>query len=153
MNQRGFTLIETVIYIALLGLIMGGCLAAVWGITQGMSQVSTRTTNFDEGGFVIRKMHWALMGASAISIAGSGCNQTLTITRYGSPTTVTFRRNAASSSVEMQEAGGGYYALTTGNASTTCLKFQTVSTGSQTGLAATSTINGIDFTLSSYYQS
>src|SRR6185436_16905946 len=123
MMKRGFTLIETVVYIALLGLIMGGCLAAVWGIVQGMGQVSSRGIDLNEGGFVARKLEWALSGASSASIGGSGCDGTLHVAKYDG-TTADFRRNALGSSVEMQEGGAGYLPITTANASTTCLKFQ-----------------------------
>ena len=78
-SGAGFTLIETIIYIALLGLIMGGTLTAAYELLQSGASLNGKTATQSEASFVLRKLSSALSGASDFLIPGP---QTLTITRY-----------------------------------------------------------------------
>lgn len=69
--MRGFTLIETIIYIALLGFLMTGVLLSVYGIVESGSITQKKTATQDEGNFVIRKIEWALGSAKSVSLSGS----------------------------------------------------------------------------------
>ena len=153
--MKGFTLIETIIYIALLGLIMGGTLLAVYQILEGGASLSGKAVVQGEGNFLLRKLDWALSGDSSIpTVGGSGCSQTLSITKTGfSPNPIDIRLNAGA--VEMREGGigfGTYEPLTTSNVAVSCLQFRVlpaVGTG-PAGIAATTTINGFEFATTKY---
>lgn len=53
--MRAFTLIETVIYIALFSFIMSSVLLSVYGMTQSGTQFATKNMTANEGEFVISK--------------------------------------------------------------------------------------------------
>lgn len=152
-TSPGFTLIETIIYIALFGLIMSGSLLAAYGLIGSASQGSDTTTVVDEGSFVTRKIAWALSGMSAVpAIGGSGCNQTLSVTKFGHvDNPIEFRRNS-SGNIEMRQGGAGSYTpLTTLNVEATCLKFSLFSySGVPTGVSASTTIDGVEFAVTRY---
>lgn len=150
--MKGFTLIETIIYIALLGLIMTGALLTAYALIDSGSYGSGKNTMVDEGSFVIRKIAWALTGMSATPVVGgSGCSQTLSVTKAGhGDNPIEFRRSAANDTIEMRQGGAGAYApLTTGNVSATCLRFKLFSEA-PAGLSATTTVNGFDFGTTKY---
>jgi len=150
-SMRGFTLIETLIYIALFALIMGGTLAITYQLVESAGRTTGNATVQDEGVFVLRKLDWALGSmASAPTIGGSGCSQTISITRTGSaaPNPIEFR--LSSGKVEMRMGGtGSYDALTTDNVSATCLQFASLS-GGLSGVSATTTISGKEFSTTKY---
>ncbi len=106
--KRGFTLIETVIYIALLGLIMSGAVMMSYQLLQGSGSTSARSTVQDEGGFVLRKLSWALSGATDISGGGSA----LTVTRADGNTTY-LRLNGNVIEIRENATGANYEPITT----------------------------------------
>lgn len=80
-HNKGFTLIEVLIYIGLLSIIITGSLGVANQIVQGVQKDSARLMIQTEADFVLRKLDYALTGAklsqvtggSALSIAaGSG---------------------------------------------------------------------------------
>lgn len=144
-HARGFTLIETIIYIALLGILMSGAILTAFDLVQSGQSSNTKATLQEEGNFVQRKLAWALSDMSVVPATTGSCTQTFTVnkTNYGS-NPVTFRLNG--SVVQMSENGGAYIALTTANVSASCLKFQAATEcGALQGITATLTLNGLDF--------
>ena len=65
-RSPGFTLIEAVVYLGLLGIIMGGVLVAVYQIIAASSQNQQRAILQEESNFLTAKLNWALTGASTI---------------------------------------------------------------------------------------
>lgn len=139
--MRAFTLIETIIYIALFSFIMGGVLLSVYGMTQSGDQFATKNLTANEGGFVIAKIDWALGSLGSITTPSSGYGNTLTITRNDG-TQVDVR--LTSGVVEMRVGGGSYIPLTTSNLQVTSLGFARLS-GTPSGIEASTTINGITY--------
>lgn len=153
-SQKGFTLLEAIIYIALFTILITSCFIAGYNLIEGSSSLSGKVRTQEEGGFVTKKISWALSSidpASTPAIGGSNCSQTLTVNRTETPNLIMIRINTVGSKkyIELQEDGTNYYPLTTENASTTCLKFS--STGSSPiGITSTTTINGVDFVIKKY---
>ena len=72
-GNRGFTLIETIIYIALSGLIIAGVLVSIYPILTGANQTSNKVITESESVFVLRKIAWAIgLGTTAISVSPTG---------------------------------------------------------------------------------
>jgi prepilin-type N-terminal cleavage/methylation domain-containing protein len=65
-NENGFTLIETLIYLALLSIIIGGGLVVVYGIIEGTNDNFNRLIVEEEGNFLLRKIDWALTGIEQV---------------------------------------------------------------------------------------
>jgi type II secretory pathway pseudopilin PulG len=139
--MRAFTLIETVIYIALFSFIMSGVLLSVYTLLQGGDQFSKRNITANEGSFVNAKIDWALSDLDTISLPASGYGSTLSIQRNDG-TQVDVR--LVSGVVQMSINGGTYTPLTSSNISVTKLGFNTFS-GTPSGVEASTTINGVTF--------
>ena len=151
--MKGFTLIETVVYIALLGILMGGAVLTSYDLLESSSKSSGKTAVQEEGSFVQRKMEWALSGATAVTVGGSNCNQTLSVTKAGASNPIQFQLDAFSGAVQMREGGlGAYTPLTTSNVSVSCLKFASIAAISPgpSGIIATTTIQSLDFVVTKY---
>ena len=69
---RGFTLIETIIYIALFSIIISLVIGAVYQIIQGSEDLQKNIVAEAEAHFLMRKTEWALAGVSAINSPASG---------------------------------------------------------------------------------
>ncbi len=78
-NKNGFTLIETIIYTGLLGLIIGAMLPTVFELLQGGAKLNAKTVIQSEANFVLRKINLAFSGASNVVIINSNF---LRISRY-----------------------------------------------------------------------
>jgi type II secretory pathway pseudopilin PulG len=87
-TQKGFTVIESLLYIALFGIIIGGVTAAVYGIVQSAGRGQTRIEMQEEAGFLLGKLNWALTGACEVIIPASGVPApSLSVTRKYAGTT------------------------------------------------------------------
>ncbi|HOX30619.1 MAG TPA: prepilin-type N-terminal cleavage/methylation domain-containing protein [Candidatus Paceibacterota bacterium] len=70
--SRGFTLIETLIYLALLSLIFFGLFVSFFAIVEGAGRAAVQNRLQDEGGFLLAKIGWAMNGAESVVADGSG---------------------------------------------------------------------------------
>ena len=77
-KQKGFTLIESIIYIALFSIIIGGGLVATYQIIQSVEASQNHVILQGEANFLFRKIQWALTGATAVD---SPNTYTLNITK------------------------------------------------------------------------
>lgn len=81
---KGFTLIEALIYIALFSIIIGGALVVTYQIIEGNQQVSANVVIQEETNFLMRKIDWALSGASIITTPAVGASgAVLNVTKEG----------------------------------------------------------------------
>src|SRR3989344_9080192 len=142
-HKKGFTLIETIIYIALLGVIMSGALVTSYQLIESSSSAETKTTIQGEINFVLRKIDWALTGLQTITTPVAGYSDTLAVTKYDG-TNIAIR--LASGKIEISESGvgGTYLPLTTDNVTVCILQFLYIppSSAGPAGITASTTING-----------
>lgn len=69
--QRGFTLIEALIYIGLFTIVVGGLITASYGFFESLDRNQTRAILQAEQDFLIAKIDWALDGAQSVSVPSS----------------------------------------------------------------------------------
>lgn len=82
-TNRGFTLIETLVYLALYSIIMTGALVSVYAIFNSSARNQTKAMVQEEGSFLVGKIDWALHGAADISLpADNTLGNTLSVTKY-----------------------------------------------------------------------
>ncbi len=152
--NKGFTLIETIIYIALFSLLITSGFTATYQMISSADSLSVKSITEEEGSFVLRKMNWAFSGlepsASPI-VGGSGCSKNISVQKTDSLNPIIIRLNTIGSKnyIEIQDDGITFYPITTENASTTCLDFSVIS-GNPIGIKATTTINGKNFVITKY---
>lgn len=152
--QKGFTLIETIIYIALFTVLITGGFTACYQIIASNDSLNQKVGTEEEGNFISRKFIWAFSGLDNTNtpvISGSGCNQSITVQKTNTANPIKIRTNSTGgiNYIELQDDGVNYYPLTTTNTNVSCLRFSLIS-GSPYGIIATSTINGKDFVIRKY---
>ena len=69
---------ETMIYIALFGILMSGALVGVYNLVEGGESNTMSARVEEEGTFLNRKINWALTGASSVTVSPSGDEITIT---------------------------------------------------------------------------
>ncbi len=148
-SQKGFTILETIIYIALFSILMTGILVTVYELLAGGAQNRESVAIQEEGTFVNRKIGWALGGATALSVPDS---KTLVITRpdLGGQSPLTFTES------------GGHMLISRGSAPGTPLTTAEFTVGDvnislipatalgPVGVSIQYTIEGVPFVFKSY---
>lgn len=66
--NRGFTLIEMVIYVALFAILIGGLMATAQGLWQSAGDTSLKLNVAEEINFVTKKLSWALTGVGLVNL-------------------------------------------------------------------------------------
>ncbi len=146
--MRGFTLIETIIYLALLSFILTGTMLAVYGMLESGSSLLEKTATEDEGFFIMHKLDWMLSDLKSIDSPASGSDDSLTITQNDNTKFTVWLEDGV---VIMCEGAScaNRDDLTTENVEVSALTFARVS-GTPAGIKATATIDGIDFSTTHY---
>lgn len=67
-KKFGFSLIETIIYIALFGLIMTSALVTAYQLIVSSNEINYRTLIDEEASFLLAKIDWALTGAPTAQV-------------------------------------------------------------------------------------
>jgi prepilin-type N-terminal cleavage/methylation domain-containing protein len=98
MKNKGFTLLETIIYLALFSVLMSGALVAVYTLLQSGTQNLNAISIQAEGTFISRKLSWALSGATTVVVPNAS---TIIITRpeLGSQSPLTITEDAGTFSI------------------------------------------------------
>jgi type II secretory pathway pseudopilin PulG len=86
--SSGFTLIETIIYAALVSLVIGLILLVAFQVVSGSGRLNAKVFLEEEAGFLIRKMEWAIAGASSVNSpsSGTGSNTSFSVDKFEIPT-------------------------------------------------------------------
>ncbi len=83
--NSGFTLIETIIYIGLFTILVGGVGVSVYSIIESSGKNNMKALIQTEGDFLTAKINWALSGARLVNEPAVGVNsQTLSVTKWDS---------------------------------------------------------------------
>lgn len=147
--RSGFTLIETLIYIALVGVLVGGGVAAAFYIIDTSGKNRTDVSVQAEGLFLLRKIDWVIMGVTAVAEPAPGTTATaLEVTKTG---VGTIRVDAASEQARISVNGAPAVALTNDRVHIQYLQFtRTTEAGKPDRLDTTITIDGKTFSFSKY---
>jgi prepilin-type N-terminal cleavage/methylation domain-containing protein len=86
-HTKGFTLIETLVYLALFAIIMGGIVSAAYSLFESGGRNQSKAMMQEEKNFLVAKINSALEGAKTISVpAANTSSSTLTVLRYDGST-------------------------------------------------------------------
>ncbi len=157
-KQKGFTIIETIIYIALFSILLSGGFVTAFQLLQGSDVLAGKSTVQSEGNFVLEKISWAMSGVKSIDYPTSlPDSDKLRIVRHDG---IQVDICLDGTKIRMQEVGIGsliscnllLYTITSDNVSVSNLKFHYIpQTGSSlAGITVNMTINGKDFTATKY---
>ena len=143
MKNKGFTLIEMIVYMALFSIIMGGLAATAYQLSQGAQNTTAKVGAGEEINFVMKKIDWVLVGASNISVSAD--QKILTVTNSNlSPSTVVIKLNDTEKKIQMDNKN-----LTTENVEVRSLIFKKINTNPP-GISIELDINGIVNTYTKY---
>jgi type II secretory pathway pseudopilin PulG len=117
--NKGFTLIETLVYLGLYSIIMTGALVSVYSIFSSSAHNEARSMVQEEGSFLIGKIDWAMSNAKIIS-APASTGSTLTLTRYDG-TVVTL--SLTGTDLQIVDSGGAPQTLNNTNVKISSLTF------------------------------
>lgn len=87
-ESSGFTLIETLIYIAFFAVLVGSLLGITFQTIDNSARLSKKITIQQEANFILRKIEWALNNAETVS--DSSGPETLTVNMYAPAVPVSF---------------------------------------------------------------
>ena len=150
-RQKGFTLLEVIIYIALFTLLMGTAFATAYQLIHDSGKLSVKATTQEEGNFVMRKFNWAMNNASGFTISGSE----LTIERYTGPDVEIKLGSGADAEKILMNNTGSFLPITTDNVQVTELTFSPAPVSGPPGVTVNAKIKTIntsplDFTITKY---
>jgi prepilin-type N-terminal cleavage/methylation domain-containing protein len=75
--HSGFTLIETIVYLALFAILMTGVLSASFNLFESSGHNASRALLAEEGSFVIAKVHGVLSGATLVTQPSTGSSSSV----------------------------------------------------------------------------
>lgn len=145
----GFTLIEVIIYIALLSLIMGTCFVTAFQLIESSNSLSEKSTTQEEVNFVMRKINFLLKQTdpSAPISPSSGVLSILTFTTYDG-NQITIWRSGEKIEIKESSYGNIFLPLTTDNVKATNIEFKYEPLG---GITSIFIIDGKVFTTTNYF--
>jgi type II secretory pathway pseudopilin PulG len=117
---RGFTLIETLLYIALFALVMGGFMVATYQVIASTTRTQEKVQVQEEGDFLLHKIDWALTGASVIELPAVGATGDVLKVQNGG---VTLEFGLASGHLQLKRDSGAFANLNSDNVTVTDLNF------------------------------
>jgi len=94
MNNRGFTLIETLVYLALFTIIIGGFVASSYILFETSDRNQAKAMMQEEENFLVGKINWVLSGVNpsyAIAPSVGAPGPTLAVTKYDGSTPTIIR--------------------------------------------------------------
>jgi Tfp pilus assembly protein FimT len=118
-QERGFTLIETLVYLALYTIIIGGALAAAYGMFESSAHNETIAMVEEEGEYLLAKIHGVLSNAVSIQSPATSGN-TLSVTHADGSTASIWNTRT---SMGLQENTALQQTLNNSNVSVTNLSF------------------------------
>ncbi len=144
-DNKGFTLIEIIIYIGLFSLLLGTAFIASFELINGSNNLSTKNTTQDEGNFVLRKIDWASNNALSFSTAGGE----LTINKYDLTSIKIKLGTGVDAGKILINSTGSFLPITTDNVNVSNLTFTPTGT-TPPGITVVATIDGVNFSITKY---
>src|SRR6185369_4359810 len=95
MKKRGFTLIETIVYLALFSILMFGIISSVYVLFENGDRNETKAMLQEEKAYLVGKINWAMSGAQTVVTPGANrSGPSLNVVKYdGTPVTITLSGN------------------------------------------------------------
>ena len=137
-SQKGFTILEALIYIALFTFIIGGGVLAAYQIFEGSAQIQEMARRESEINFMLRKLDWLVSGADSGDILIAGGGSQLIVTKGGNQYTI----DTDDGTLTM-EKGGDIYNITNYSVDISSVTL-TETTGTPVILTIEMTVNGED---------
>lgn len=150
--MKGFTLIEILIYSALMAMIISGSLIAAYQIIESSNNIQNKIIIEQEANFLLSKIRWALVGATTINIPTIGlASSTLSMNKANySENPIIFDLN--SNNLRIKQGSGNPAILNNQNVAVNNLIFEHLAANGNgpEGLKINITVNNKLFTATIY---
>lgn len=146
-NHQGFTLIETLMYVALLSFFLSSLLGITYESLGSAQKISGQILLQQEALFLIRKTDWALTGARNVTLITAA---QIHIERYAAPTSVDIKYNNAAKTVEVSTDQTTFYTLNSSNFQVNSAGFTLTAHGTARYAEVSLLLNGQPFALKKY---
>ena len=146
-SRDGFTLIEVLIYMVLVGVTIGSSIAVVFNVIESSGSLSQTAAVEENANFVFKKVEWALFGAEEILTPGPGQTAaSVSINKFGfgsNPITFTLEEEE----ITMQTSGAGALPLNSELTPVGSLSFEHIAESGDkpTGLRTTFTLDNKEY--------
>ena len=137
-KSEGFTLLETVIYIALLAILIGGGMVGVFNILEGSGRTRQAMYREQEAYFIIRKIDAVLSEATTVDTSVAGVLQTDDV-----------RIDLGGEQIFLERGGGNAIPLNDTLVPATALNFDKNDASST--ITTTFTLDNHQYSVSNYY--
>ena len=138
--NKGFTLIEILIYLTLFSMLCGGLLAAVFGSLSAANQMQQKVAAISDADFILKKFSFAMGSALAADTDG----KILTVQRFAEPYRVTF---SLAGGLVLQDQGSGSEPLNSTSSPVLNLAFEKIAGGSRLAIKVNFQIYNNDYEL------
>ena len=121
-SGAGFTLIETLVYLALFSFLMTGIIVVVYSIFESTDRNQTKIMVQEEGNFLVAKISWALSAVKGFNVNGS---TELSVEKWdvSGTTTTTLVINLSGTDLVLSRAGNPPLPLNNSNVEISNLNF------------------------------
>ena len=116
--RRGFTLIETLVYLALFSIVIGGLFLSAYAFFESIGRNESQAFIQQERDFLIAKIEWTLSGVNPLAANTYGL--TLSVTKYDG---TNVRMDVSSGKLRMSTNGGAWHALNNDDSTISSLRF------------------------------
>ncbi|HSW96876.1 MAG TPA: prepilin-type N-terminal cleavage/methylation domain-containing protein [Candidatus Saccharimonadales bacterium] len=124
-TQKGITLIETIIYIAIVSLIMTSLIPFAWNVIEGGVKSSTEQEVFDNARFISEQIKYQIRNATGINSVSSTQISLATANSATNPTII----GVSGTNLTMQQGAGSALNLNSQNATVSGVTFMTYTSG------------------------
>ncbi len=151
-THRGFTLIETLVYLGLFAIVIGGLLVSAFYLIDSGTKNEKEISIQEEGTFLSRKLNWAVASACNAVDTGSGLKLTWKSGLPSSENPLTVALDSSDGSLTLQRGAGAALPLSTSEFKVSNLAFSIDKSKSDrpTYVGITFEVEGTPFRLDTY---
>jgi type II secretory pathway pseudopilin PulG len=121
-KQKGFTLLETLVYIALIMFVMGAGIAGAYYLIDSSDSDNAEINTLAEAEFLLRKIDWVLTGVNTINVPAPGSDAPkLSVNKTVGPNPIEIE--TSSEQAQIKRGGGPTEILTGDRVKITGMKF------------------------------
>lgn len=128
--MKAFTLIETIIYAALISMIIGFSVFVIYQIINVQERLKSKTEVEEEMNFVLQKINWALTGANVVNQPLANSTSTMLSVNKANFAQNPLIFDLDNKNIRLSRAGDGLAILNSGNIIVDQLIFQYLSSSS-----------------------
>ncbi len=156
-KNKGFFLMEVIIYSALFSIMMGGLIVIAYQLSDNTSDLARKVTTQEELNFVTKKIEWALTGVTEINTPTNNTSHKLSVNKTNfNQNPIIIQLDQSSGDIEFCinscSSSNKFSPLTTKNIKVDDLTFEYLPPGTETpaGIRVNIEINGVKNNFTKY---